>query len=329
MHFPLPSEPLRSSLADRVERYLVEGHSARELVWFRRGHRKAVVEFEGAPGDGIPAGFERCIGKAYSSERGRRIYEAQSRLWQAGFRPPSSFTVVQPVAYVEELGLFLQEKAPGYTLADILFDDAPPLKHAVSGAVGWLAALHSSNVAAPWRLDTIRTATETQAGRLASFLPDQARRIERIARQALEKLEPSRLSPLVPAHGDFHPKNIYIAASGRVTAIDLDTFGLQERAADAGYLLAQTSIIGYFRTGSLDAAYGACNRLLRAYEEAAPPLARGRLNLYVGMAFLQSLHYELCVLHTGNRQIIEPWLRCAESGILAEEVGNSGKPMDS
>ena len=45
-----------------------------------------------------------------------------------------------------------------------------------------------------------------------------------------------------------------------------------------------------------------------------------RLALYLGMVFLQSLHYELCTLRNGRTDIIEPWLANAERCLLDEEV---------
>ena len=38
------------------------------------------------------------------------------------------------------------------------------------------------------------------------------------------------------------------------------------------------------------------------------------------MSFLQSLHYELCVLHTGNTAIVEPWLGNAEHCLFEGQV---------
>ena len=114
--------------------------------------------------------------------------------------------------------------------------------------------------------------------------------------------------------------NVFIADGGRVTAIDLDGFGLQERASDAAYMLAQMAIMGYFRRGSFAATAHARYCFLRAYLEAMPTLSHQRLALYLGIYFLQSLHYELCILGKESRELVEPWLDSAERCLLGGEV---------
>lgn len=287
------------------------------LVWLRRGHRAAVFELDAAT-EGRAA--HKLIGKVYSDASGRHAFEVQSQLWKAGLRPPGRLTVARPLAYVTGLDLFLQEKAPGHTLWDMLFGEIPLSAEAVVGIGSWLAALHATTLPLTPRVDALKTALLRRGSELAAFLPEHARRVNRLVATAFEKLSPHRLTSLVPSHGDFHPKNVYVAASGRVTAIDLDTIGLQERAADVASLLAQTATMGYFRKGSLQATCRARNALLRAYELAALPLPQERLALYLGMEFLHNLHYQLVAMRTGHFAIVEPWLRTAERCLLDAEV---------
>src|SRR5262249_956637 len=152
------------------------------------------------------------------------------------------------------------------------------------------------------------------------LLPRQTFRIKRLAARALAGLEALHLTPLVPCHGDFHPMNVFIANGGRVTAIDPDAFGLQEREADVAYMLAPTALMGDSRWGSFDATAQARHCLLRAYLKAAPALSHRRLALYLGMVFLQSLHFELCILRKNKVELVEPWLANAERCLLDKEV---------
>jgi len=125
-------------------------------------------------------------------------------------------------------------------------------------------------------------------------------------------LENSGVAPAVPSHGDLHPKNLFLSPAGRLSAIDLDFVGAQERAADAGYFIAQTAIMGYFHFGSFAATEMARHHFLESYQQVCPvPVDVRRLALYTGMAFLQSLHYELNVLRNGRTGIMEPWLDAA------------------
>jgi UDP-2-acetamido-3-amino-2,3-dideoxy-glucuronate N-acetyltransferase len=290
-------------------------------VRYSRNMGKFIIEFEIETEDRADADLRRLIGKVYKGDRGQGHFDALSRLREAGFRPPSPFTVVYPVAYIADRQLLLQEKAPGSLLADLIFGEPDAAAFgALDRAAGWLAALHGAEVNAQPRLERVRMLVARQGRELMELLPQQAYRVERLAARALAGLEARHLTPLVPSHGDFHPKNVFITADGRVTVIDFDTFGLQEQAADVAYILAQTAIMGYRRRGSFAATAQARHCFIQAYLEAAPMLSGQRLALYQGMAFLQSLHYELCTLRNGRTAIIEPWLTNAERCLLDEEL---------
>lgn len=309
-------------LAAWVSNHLDGGRSQScRVVCFRRNMGKFIIEFDIETEDRADADLRRCIGKIYKGDYGQEHFDVLSRLREAGFRPPSPFTVVYPVTYIADRCFLLQEKAPGSLLADLIFGEPDSaVVDALQAAAGWLAALHDAEVNAQPRLERVRMLVAGQGRELMELLPQQAPRVERLAARALTGLEARRLTPLVPSHGDFHPKNVFITAEGRVTVIDFDTFGLQEQAADVAYILAQTAIMGYRRRGSFAATNQVRHCLLQAYLEAAPMLSGQRLALYLGMAFLQSLHYELCTLRNGRTAIIEPWLANAERCLSDEEA---------
>ena len=318
-----------SALVACVLPHLDNGHARScELVrWFKRRREKLVVELEAADprGNGNPP--LRYIVKLHKRDRTYGSYQAMSRLWDAGFRPPSPYTVARSVAYIADSGLLVQEKAPGRLLLDLILDGGDEATQAIVRSAGWLVALHASSVETHPRQARLGSAVTRFSTELVELFPKQASRIRRLADRALEELDSPDQSPLVPSHGDFHPKNVFITDLGRVTAIDFDTFGLQEAAADVAYLLAQTAIMGYFRRGSFAVTVQARDCFLQAYESAASPLPRLRLALYVGMAFLQSLHYELWVLKNDKRAIMEPWLEIAERCVLRGEMVGNGMVM--
>jgi Ser/Thr protein kinase RdoA (MazF antagonist) len=291
-------------------------------VRLRKKMRKMFFEVE-VRGKG---GLRHYIGKIYGSDRGKTHFEALQHLRSAGFCPPSSFTVVHPVVYLEEHCLLLQEKAPGRPLADVLSDGNPVATKAVAEAALWLATLHSTFVDVHARIDKVAANITRYVSELASVLPRESARLEGLMSRALSAL----LTPdliLVPTHGDFHSKNVYITEDGRVTLIDLDTFGRQEPAADVAYFLAQTAIIDHHRHGSFALSEQHRGGFLRCYESASPSVPRDRIALHLGITFLQSLHYELCVLHTRNLAIVELWLRNIERFLLDGETTILDKPV--
>jgi hypothetical protein len=330
-HFEISPDDLAALSACLMQHLQVSQDCTCQLLRAYRKMKKLFVEFEVtaeeiAAEDSAGADLHHCIGKVYGRDCGQPHFDALLQLWKAGFRPPSLFTVVYPIAYVPDRYLLLAEKAPGRLASEILFRAPQAATDAIQRAAGWLVALHATSIDVPSRLDQVRTAVARYGHELAECLPEQAMRVESLTARVLEGLSPSQLTPLVPSHGDFHPEHVFIT-DYRVTAIDLDTFGGQERAADVAYFLGQTAIMGYFRLGSFAATTQARYRFLQAYLEAAP-LQRSRLALYLGICFLQSLHYELCVWRTGNLLIAEPWLTNAERCLLDEEVTLMEEPKD-
>jgi hypothetical protein len=100
---------------------------------------------------------------------------------------------------------------------------------------------------------------------------------------------------LWPSHGDFHPMNLYVS-DHRVTAIDLDTFALRECEADIGYCLAQTASFGLKLFGSFHETEPART----AFIEECGPVEIPRVVAYMAWAFLQSVHYDACILKVKN-----------------------------
>src|SRR5437899_2385706 len=84
-----------SQLAACVLPHLDCGHARScELVrWIKRKLRKLVVEIEAGDAPENGNSLFRYIVKMRRRDGTRGNYEALSRLWEAGFRPPSPYTV--------------------------------------------------------------------------------------------------------------------------------------------------------------------------------------------------------------------------------------------
>jgi hypothetical protein len=257
----------------------------------------------------------RLIGKVSHSRNANSAYEKMRLLWAAGMRPPSKYTVPEPVAFVATSALLLQEKAPGMQLLEKIRSGAASAEDA-NGAADWLAALQSLPVtlerAAPgFNLERCRR-------ELPDALPDHAARIAALLDDVSHSLEEP--AAVVPSHGDFHPMNVYTAPD-RVTAIDLDTLAAREPAADAGYFVAQSAIMGYLVLESFEATAAFRSAFLERYAGSAPhPCGSERLALYVALAFIRSLHYDFCILHTNPHALVEPFVSAAEQCLVGGEI---------
>src|SRR5688572_24904037 len=97
-------QPDLAQLLTGLPQYLDDGQRwSWQLVGVRKKLRKLIAEFEVTTGNGSDATTRtRYIVKSYHGDRGRHAFGALSRLWRAGFRPPSPFTVVRPIAYIAD-----------------------------------------------------------------------------------------------------------------------------------------------------------------------------------------------------------------------------------
>jgi hypothetical protein len=278
-----------------------------KLISARRKFGKTLFEIE----EHGPEGPFRMIAKIGREERMRNTWQALQTLWSAGFCPPAEFTVTKPVAFFPERHLLFQEKAPGSDLLSKIEKHAADGLLATRRAAHWLADLHSSALPCErWQADPAELSK--WSSELGSIAPAAAVRIVAIADAARTGLR-GHTPDIVPAHGDFHLLNIFIADNGRITAIDLDKFGGRDRAEEVGYALCQTACICFHRVGSFEVSLAARVEFLRAYEEVTGTVInRNAAGAQFAATLIKNLHFDLYACKTGRTELLEPWLSAAE-----------------
>jgi hypothetical protein len=303
---PIPTEDRRDiverlvSLAE--ERLGADAGAPWHIVSFHSKMTKTIFEVEDGNG-------RRLVGKVSKSDRAAHTWQTLRLLWDAGMRPPSKFTVTEPVAWFPDHRLLLQEKAPGNMLLDLVSARNPAALEGTVASAEWIRVVQSLDVPVPAASD-LAPAIERCRDELSAALPDRKRRIRRAADALLERLPYE--GTLVPSHGDFHPMNVFLSETGRLTAIDLDTFAGREPAADVAYFAAQLAIMGYLALGD----FGSTSELRSALLRSAPAVPAERVDLHSRIAFLRTLHYDICILKLGSDSKVEPFLRAAESGLF-------------
>jgi UDP-glucose 4-epimerase len=253
---------------------------------------------------------DRVVAKVFKTDRGRRAYDAMYTLRRAGFAPPSACRVPRPYGYSRERCSLVQEMSSGIPWADHLREGGASLREASIAAGVWLARLHRATVAAPeGALERDLREADRFVEELSRVYPAHALRLRSIAAEVSRRL---RHAPpaAVPSHGDFHPKNVLIEDDA-ATVIDFDAYALREPAFDVAYALAQLSIMSSLRLGDPGPGTEAGAAFLGAYAHDAGA-SRERVASWVARAFLQSLHYELCVFGNGRVELLSLWLETAE-----------------
>lgn len=284
------------------------------LISARRKLSKVLFELE----EERPDGPVRFIAKISPEERTRVAFEALRSLWDAGFRPPGRFTVVEPVAYLPKRDLIIVERAPGAELVDLIQQRAANAHRNVQATAEWLARLHGADVRCD-RWSEAGTDPEVWARDLSTVLPEQSQLLAAVVDRARRRI-PSEPADLVPCHGDFHPLNMFIADNGRLTGIDLDKFGKRDRTEEVAYFLSQTASIGFHRMGSFAATSDLRRTFLDRYRDCSgTSLDPAAMAPYIALTLIKNLHFDLFTYKTGRVHIAQDWLKAAD-GCLAGKI---------
>lgn len=244
--------------------------------------------------------------KVHEGDRGARTCEALGELWKAGFRPPGEHRVPRVYGYSPELGVLLQSRVVGEPWLDLLGGDVRELREVSRKAAGWLLRLQGSPVGAEGRESEEAPAL---APKLARGYPRYAPRVTRLAERIAETSGTGAVT-LVPSHGDYHPENVLLGTDA-VTVVDLGNLGRRDAAYDVGYCVGQLLIRSYLGGGGFAPGARAADAFWGRYASEGPA-AWPRVAAHAARAFLQGLHYELCILGSDRAGLLDVWPDLAE-----------------
>jgi hypothetical protein len=257
------------------------------------------------------------IGKAYYRGEGTRTYDVMRELWLSGFADDPDLRIAEPLAWVPELELLLQAPAPGHALYERLNDPDGALDE-VRATGRWLAKLHATpgGTIEPLPADHETRKLTTYSAELAKVLPGSAVRIAALTASVLEALSAAEFAAPVPTHGDYQPKNIYVA-DGLVTVIDWDRVALAHPARDLGHFLGQSMTMSFSRTGSFAAIAAWNEAFLDGYRQGGATVDAA-LPAYLARTFLEILYYKLVVKPVKDPSFVPAWLDECERWIDAD-----------
>lgn len=167
----------------------------------------------------------------YTSSNGskEKVYKTLHYL-KKYFSHSNSLGILQPIAYIAELGLFLAGEVKGTSLKDIALmgDDSKNVVRYFGLAGKWLKHLHEFPYS-EYDFDFLRPKktrnVEANSGKKRSFesmMPekrDEIMHLENTIKKTYKNL--SEQSEMVLIHGDYHQDNIYCDGSD-ITVIDFE-----------------------------------------------------------------------------------------------------------
>ena len=248
------------------------------------------------------------IGKGCYRHDGNKVFGFMRRLWSEGFAEDRSLTIPEPIAYLPEQKLLLQGRAQGRALYEYI-DHPPEALEPVNLTARWLAKLHKTRVTGvpvlPMEYEEMKLHTYRDV--LMRICPQFATRVESIAERILSSLEALDPRQVVPTHGDFQPKNVYILRN-RVTVIDFDRFALAHPARDVGHFIGQSMTMSYARTGSFEEIEPWNTAFLKEYAGFTSPEAWSAVPIFVARTFMEVLKHKILLEPAKNAHLLPAWL---------------------
>jgi len=212
------------------------------------------------------AGVRTLIGKVYALDNSE-VFHAMQRISSAGFGAEQEFSIPQPVAYLRELRLLLQEKVPGRPAREIfLTGNESERVMAAERCAKWLARFHAT---AP-KIGPVFDPSDhllwlEQCSRSVAASGDPlSRKMVRVLHCL--KHTASQLTPVetCASHGDFSPAQV-ILSDGRTATCDWDSCGVADPDRDAGRFLAGLERLGLRKLGSIRMLDVAAEVFLKTY----------------------------------------------------------------
>lgn len=250
------------------------------------------------------------IGKADYRHGGVGTFAFMRRLREAGFGSDDDTCIPEPIAYLEDLAILVQTEAPGRCLYEWLADPANGDLGPAGHAGRWLGKLHQTRLrsrdgALP--VDFEKKKLSGYCTKLREVLPDHSSRVRDATRHALEQLRAVEKIRLVPTHGDYQPKNIYVDGS-RLTVIDWDRGALAHPARDVGHFVGQCLTMAYAKLGSFEPGTRWNDAFVAGYSETGPAGWEAGLPPYVARTLLEVLYYKLVVKPVSDPSFVPLWL---------------------
>ncbi|MGH9035703.1 MAG: phosphotransferase family protein [Acidimicrobiia bacterium] len=266
------------------------------------------------------------IGKAYYRGDGAGTFEVMRHLWANGFSSENPLCIPEPIAWIPGKQVLLQGRAPGRPLYDHLPSPEDGIAR-VRNAGRWLAKLHSTDVgpaSAPLPPGFEADKLTVYADALAQRHPRLGGRVRDVAAAAADVLAGDGGRALVPTHGDYQPKNIYVNRR-RTTVIDFDRHALAPAARDLAHFMGQCMTMSWVRTGSFERIGPWNEAFLAGYRATTGAAGLETLPAYLARTFLEILYYKLVVKPVADPGFASAWLDRCEQWTAS---GNSGCRAD-
>jgi hypothetical protein len=229
----------------------------------------------------------RVIGKMYRFNRGEKIFANLLALWDAAHcqtRPAKGgiFGMPQPLAYLPDLGMIVQDVVPGRQLSR--FTTGHYLLQAVRRVASNLAALHGLTVSVSEKKglnDHLKKYCHPGPEVLSEGCPELKPLVDSILNGlAADSAVAGQTAPVCPVHGDLGLSQIFVT-NDQAFFIDFDGFCLSHAALDLSNFLVALKVHFERQSGALTKAF------FETYLESQSPERLAGFRTYQALIYLR------------------------------------------
>jgi aminoglycoside phosphotransferase (APT) family kinase protein len=195
--------------------------------------RRAILRYD-------VAGSEPIWGKIFASKRGPRVHEITRAICDARAFGPE-VALPDPIAFVPELRLLLQQAVPGEAIEPRLLAGETALADRIADAIH---ALHASNLDLGRRhdLDAELAPLDRRVGEVGGLFPTLGKDAVELHARIRDRATTMRSWRFRPVHRDFYHQQV-LATGDRLSVLDLDDAKMSEPAVDIANFAAHLDLL--------------------------------------------------------------------------------------
>jgi aminoglycoside phosphotransferase (APT) family kinase protein len=226
-----------------------------------------------------PAAKLDLYGKVQPDNRGLRTYRVVQKLWEAALQYPGYLSLPRPLAFVDELGLLLEERVRGRAVGGNR--RSAEFMLTANAAAEALAVMHESNVPIDGviSIENEISRLDRVADQFKYVLPTGHFLLLDLIAHMRDRVRKTTEEELLSTHGDMKYDQ-FIHHNGELTLLDFDYFAVAETSYDLGKFCAYT--VPTAPKGWEDSVAAEKTRLLflRRYIELRPQATLQRFSVY-------------------------------------------------
>lgn len=223
-------------------------------------------------------------GKVQPGNRGLRTYRVVEGLWRTARRYPKLINLPRPLAFIDEIGLLLEEGIGGKPVSGNR--NSTEFMLAAISAAEAAAVIHESDVVPDERidLDAELARLDRVAEQFTYVLPTGHFLLKDLIAHMRDRVRKTEDEDMLPTHGDLKYDQ-FVYHNDRFTLLDFDYFALAETSYDLGKYCAYIVPSSPKDWTHSVAAEEARHLFIRRYRELRPNATLQRFGVYEALQF--------------------------------------------